>query len=357
MKKLDWYILKKLLVTFIFVAFLLELIICVIDYTEKNDDFIKNEVAGELIWKYYLTFIPFIASLLTPIIVFITTVFVTAKLAAKTEIIAILASGVSFLRMLLPYLIASIIIGSISFYLNAYVIPDANKFRIHFELEYLKSPFFNSDKHIHMKISPDGYIYLYRYDNHRNIGSTVTMERIQEEVLIEKITANQIVYDSINSSWTLNNWQKRIITDSIEILESGSSMDTVLNMSPSDFGNKEDLQETMTMSELNDYIDLQSSRGADDVGIYLIEKYNRYMQPFAVIILMFIGAVMSARKSRQGTGFQIALGFVIAFFYIIMFILAKAIAEAGTMNTIMALWIPNITFSLVGLLLYRTVPR
>lgn len=356
MKKLDWYILKKLLVTFVFVVGLLELIICVIDYTEKNDDFIKNELSSQLIWQYYLSFIPYIASLLTPITVFITTVFVTAKMAAKMEIVAILASGVSFIRMTFPYLIAAVVFGASSFYLNSYVIPDANKFRIEFELEYLKDPFYNTDKHIHFKIGPQSYIYLYRYDVRRDIGSTVTLETIEGTKLKEKITARQIQFDSANR-WTLKRWQKRVVLDDQEILTEGKEMDTTLNLRPSDFGSKERHQETMTLTELNKYIELQKSRGADDVHIYQIEKYVRYMQPFTVLILMAIGVIVAARKSRQGTGFQIALGFVIAFAFIIAFILATAIAEAGSMNTILAIWMPNIIFAGVALLLYKTVPR
>lgn len=356
MKKLDWYILKKLLTTFVFVVALLELVICVIDFTEKNDDFIKNEVSGELIWQYYLSFMPYIASLLTPITVFITTVFVTAKLAAKTEIVAILASGISFKRLMLPYLFGAIMFGVSSFYLNSYIIPDANKFRISFELEYLKDPFYYAGKHVHFKIGEEGYIYLFRYDNRRDIGNVVTLEKIRDQRLIEKINARQIKWDT-SGVWTLRNWQKRTILDNEEIIESGKSLDTLLNLSPSDFASKERHQETMTMTELNDYIVLQQSRGADDVDLYRIEKYIRYMQPFTVLVLMFIGVVVSARKSRQGTGFQIALGFLIAFAFIITFILAKSIAEAGSMNMILAVWIPNILFSCVGLVLYKFVPR
>lgn len=356
MKKLDWYILKKLLVTFVFVVGLLELIICVIDFTEKNDDFIKNDVSSELIWKYYLTFIPYIASLLTPITVFIATVFVTAKLASKTEITAILASGVSFKRMMFPYLIGAIMIGCASFYMHSYVIPNANKFRIGFELEYLKDPFYNTDKHIHFKIAENDYIYLYRYDSRRDQGNTVTLEKIKDNRLLEKITARQINWDT-TGAWELVKWQKRTILDTMEIIESGPKMDTVLNMTPNDFGNKDRYQETMTLHELNAHINLQRSRGADDVHIYLIEKYVRFMQPFTVLILMAIGVIVSARKSRQGTGFQIALGFLIAFLFIIAYILSKAIAEAGTMNTLLAVWLPNIVFSLVAVGLYKFVPR
>lgn len=357
MKKLDWYILKKLLITFVFVVGMLELIICVIDFTEKNDDFIKNEVTGEQIRYYYLTFIPYIASLLTPITVFIATVFVTAKLASKSEIVAILASGISFTRMMFPYLVGGIIIGAASFYLNSYVIPDANKFRIEFELEYLKDPFYNTDKHIHFKIGEEGYVYLYRYDNRRDVGTTVSLEKIKGTELFEKITARQIQWIDSTQIWRLKKWEKRSILDDKEVLDFGEELDTLLNMSPSDFGNKDRHWETMTLTELNRYIELQRSRGADDVPLYQIEKYMRYMQPFSVIILMAIGVIVSARKSRRGTGFQIALGFLIAFLFIITFILAKSIAEAGSMNTILAIWIPNFLFSIVAVLLYKTVPR
>lgn len=357
MKKLDWYILKKLLITFVFVVGMLELIICVIDFTEKNDDFIKNEVTGAQIRAYYLSFMPYIASLLTPITVFITTVLVTAKMAAKTEIIAILASGISFRRLMYPYLLGAVIIGASSFYLNSYIIPEANKFRIDFELEYLEDPFYNTDKHIHFKISETGYVYLYRYDNRRDIGTTVTLERFNDTQLEDKITARQLLWVDSTEHWQLKRWQKRSLTDVNEIIDEGDELDTLLNMRPADFGNKDRHWETMTLGELNDYIKLQKSRGADDVALYEIEKYVRYMQPFTVLILMAIGLIVSARKSRRGTGFQIALGFLIAFMFIIAFILAKSIAEAGSMNTIVAIWVPNMIFSVVSVLLYKTVPR
>ena len=360
MKKLDWYILKKILVTFVFVVGLLELIICVIDFTEKNDDFIKNELSSDLIWQYYLSFIPWIASLLTPITVFIATVFVTAKLASKSEIVAILASGISFRRILFPYFIASILIGSTSFYFNSYVIPDANKFRLDFEMRYLKDPFYNTDKHIHIKIaerdSLEDYIYLYRYDVRRDVGSSITLETMHGTQLVDKITARQISWDT-TGRWKLKRWQKREIREGREFITEGKELDTLLNLSPEDFGNQDRIWETMTMYELNDHIELQKSRGADDVHIFQIEKYVRYMSPFTLIILMAIGVIVSARKSRQGTGFQIALGFVIAFAFIIAFILATAIAEAGSMNTILAIWMPNIIFTGVALFLYKTVPR
>ncbi|WP_258099963.1 LptF/LptG family permease [Marinoscillum pacificum] len=360
MKKLDWYILRQILTTFVFVVFLLVLIICVIDFTEKNDDFIQNNVSRAQIVKYYLTLFPYFATLLTPITAFIAVVFVTAKLASKTEIVAILASGISFRRLLLPYFIGSVLIAAMSFVFMGYVIPDANKFRIGFELNYLKKPFFYSDRNIHLKIADNDYIYIDRYNNQRDIGYTVTLEKIIDEELVDKITAKRIHWDTASNKWSLKNWQRRQILDNEEIITDGGAtkdIDTLLNMSPADFQNKERHHETLTLTELNDYIALQKSRGADDVQFYEIEIYIRYMQPFGVIILCFIGVIVSARKSRRGTGFQIALGFLIAFIFILFFFLARAVAEAGSMDPVIAVWIPNIIFTIVGVLLYNTVPR
>ncbi len=357
MKKLDLYILKKFLGTFVFVVLGLLAIICVIDFTEKNDDFIKNEVSGRNIGLYYLTFIPFIASLITPITTFIASVFVTAKLASKSEIVAMLASGISFRRLLVPYLVGAIMVSAASFYLNSYVIPDTNKFRINFEIAYLGKPFYFSDRNIHFKIGENQYIYMDRYNNRREMGYKVTLERIQDLKLQEKIHAARIEWDTATAKWRLINWQKRTLYDGYETFENGSKMDTLLNLYPKDFDNKERLWETLTMTELDDYIALQQSRGADDVQIYQIEKYIRFMQPFGVLILTFMGVIVSARKSRRGTGFQIALGFLLAFIFIIMFILSRAIAEANTMNPVLAVWIPNLSFSVIAIVMYNTVPR
>lgn len=357
MKLIDQYILKKFLKTFVFVVIILVLVICVIDFTEKNDNYIKYDVSGKLIFRYYLTFIPFVIGLLTPITVFIATVFVTSNMAVRTEIIAILSSGVSFRRMMFPYLIGATFISIASFFLNSYVIPDSNKFRINFELNYLGKPFSNRDKHIHFKVGENRYIYMEKYNVNQDEGRNVTLEEIKDNKLVQKLSANKIKWNEDSAVWTFVDYDIRIFDAMEEQIMKGEELDSVINMSPSDFDNKDRFFETLTMNELEDHITLLTSRGADDVGIYKIEKYIRIMQPFTVLILTFIGIIVSARKSRGGTGFQIALGFLIAFLFIIVFIFSRAIAEAQTMHPILAVWIPNIGFSIVGLIMYFTVPR
>ncbi|MFT4741376.1 MAG: lipopolysaccharide export system permease protein, partial [Marivirga sp.] len=201
------------------------------------------------------------------------------------------------------------------------------------------------------------YAYMESYNNQRDVGYRFTLEKIVNQELKEKLSARRIEWDSVKASWTVKDWELRTLDGMKETVTSGTELDTLLNITPDDFESEKGLQETLTMTELNHYISLLKDRGADNVKVYLIERYIRYMSPFAAIILVFIGVVVSSRKTRGGTGFQIALGFVIAFVFIIFFILSKAIAENSTMNPILAVWIPNIVFSFVGLLLYKLTPR
>ena len=357
LKILDRYILKKFLGTFGFVVLLLVSIVCVIDFTEKNDDFLEHQLGGGEILAYYLDYIPYLASLITPITVFIAVVFVTSKLAGNTEIVAMLSSGVSFPRLLVPYFIGSSLIAIVSFFLNGWVIPNANKDRIAFEQTYIKSPFYYDERNIHIKVAPELYAYMESYNNSNNVGYRFTLEQIQGNQMLQKLSARRIEWDSTQSKWTLKNWTLHQFDGDEETISNGVDLDTTLNISPKDFGSTYWLYETLTLNELDQYIARQRERGANDIPVYLVEKYIRYMSPFTAIILTFIGVVMSAKKSRGGSGFQIALGFLIAFIFIIFFIFARSIAEVNSMNPMLAVWLPNIIFTAVGIFLYYTVRR
>ncbi len=357
MKIIDQYVLKKFLGTFGFVVLLLVSIVSVIDFTEKNDDFIENNLEAGEILLYYLDFIPYVASLITPITVFIAVVFVTSKLAGNTEIIAVLSSGVSFRRFLFPYFLGSCLIAGLSFWLNGWVIPNANKDRIAFEVKYVKSPFYYDESDIHMKVAPQAYAYMESYNNNLDFGYRFTLERIEGNEMVEKLSARRIEWDSTAAKWKLRDWSLHTFEGETETIEEGTEMDTTINIHPKDFGSTYRMYETMTIKELDNHIAKQQERGGNDIPIYRVEKYIRYMSPFTAIILTFIGVIMSARKSRGGSGFQIALGFMIAFVYIIFFIFARSLAEVNTINPMLAVWLPNIVFSLVGIVLYNTVPR
>lgn len=357
MKILDAYIIKKFFSTYIFVVLILLSVVCVIDYSEKSDDFLSVPV-NEIIFDYYVNFLLYVANLVTPIIVFIATVFVTARMASRTEIIAILSGGVSFIRMMSPYLVGGFIIAVTTFLLNAWVIPKANKTKVKFEVAYLVSPFRFNERNIHFKLDSNLYAYMQSYNNLVGTGYQFTLEQINSKQKIEaKLSADIIKWDTTRGMWTLPNYRLHTFDGEKEKIDEGKKLDTLLNLYPKDFESKHLFHETLTLPELDSYITEQLDRGNSNIGLYLVEKYQRYASPFAIIILTIMGVVVSSRKSRQGTSFQIALGFVLSFAFLILVIIFKSVGQSGGLPPYVAVWVPNIIFALITLYLYRKVPK
>ncbi|WP_022824072.1 LptF/LptG family permease [Hymenobacter norwichensis] len=358
MKLLDKYILKKFLTAFFFTVVVLVMVICVIDFTEKNDDFLKHNLGiKQIMLEYYVNLFPYYANLLSPITVFIAVVFVTAQLAARTEIVAILASGVSFKRLLVPYLMGSAILAVVTIALTGWIIPYANKTRVNFERKYTKNPYVYKGRNVHIKIGPNSYAYMESYNNVSNVGYKFALETVEGTLLKRRMTAEAITWDSTKRAWLLSPQLVRIINGPKETLLTLPARDTTLNLYPKDFASTYRLSETLTLPELNRFIKQKIERGASDTQIYLSDKYERYAYPYAMFILTIIGVIMSARKSRAGVGGQIALGFVLAFVFIIFVILSRNFAQVGDLNPMLAAWIPSIVFTCIGLVLYRVVPR
>jgi lipopolysaccharide export system permease protein len=379
LKLIDRYILKRFLVTFFFVVLILLAVITVIDLTEKIDKYNKANLTGLEILGYYLDFIPWIGALLMPITIFIATVYVCSRMAAHTEIIAILSTGVSFRRLLLPYFVGAGIVALLSFALNGWIIPEASKSRLAFELQYLKSKYYFDKRNIHMQVAKDTYMYLQSYNNSSNTGYHFTMEKFEDNHLVEKLTAARIEWDSTKVKWRLRDWKiKRVdaVFDSSKLSRPdgpamtvankapvddpalhGTEKDTSLVINPKEFENDYRKYDGMTMGELDNYISTLKSRGSTGVEAYEVEKQARYASPFSIFILVFMGVIVSARKSRGGTGLQIALGFALSFVFLILFVLFRSLADAGDMPPRLSVWIPNIMFGVISLVMYKTVPR
>jgi len=332
-------------------------IIVVIDITEKIGDFTDKNVPMDRILQYYFDFIPWVTSLISPITVFIATVFVTANMANHTEIVPMLASGISFRRLLVPYFLGALIVALVSFYFYGWVIPNANKSRRAFEIEFIEAKYYFNKNNFHIQISPEKYLYINRYVNNNNTGYTFTLEEMQEHKLVKKISATHIVWVEDSSKWLVRNWLQRELQDDGELITHGDSLLMDLVIHPKDFQSQHRLWETLTNTELDEKIYEISSRGLEGVEIYEVEKYFRWTMPFTAFVLVFIGVIVSSRKSRGGTGLQIALGFIISFIFIIFVITSRGIGEGGIIAPAVAVWIPNIVFSGIGLLMYRYVPR
>jgi lipopolysaccharide export system permease protein len=363
MKLIDKYILKSLLSTFFFVVVILMAVITVIDLTDKMDKFAKAGVTGGQIAGYYVDYIYWIGSFITPITMFIATVYVCARMAGHTEVIAILSSGVSFKRMMVPYFIGSFIVAMASFLLNGWVIPNSNKARLAFEVEYLKGKYYYDKRNIHIQVAPDIYLYLQSYNNSTNIGYHFSLEKFRENKLIEKLTANRIEWDSAKQKWTVRDYKIKKIdavfdrTKSKDLITSGQSMDTALVIHPKEFESDYRKYDGMTLNELNSYIRVLKARGSAGVEAYEVEEWTRYASPFSIFILVFMAVIVSSRKSRGGTGVQIAIGFALSFVFILFVTLFRTFAENGSWPVEISVWIPNIIFAIISLVMYKYVPR
>jgi lipopolysaccharide export system permease protein len=363
-KILDRYILKKILATFVFVVLMLTAVIVMITLTERMDSFTKNNLGSKEIIGYFLDYVPWIMGQLSPITVFIATVFVTSRMAAHTEIVAIMSSGVSFRRMLLPYFISSVLIAVMTFWLNGWIIPQSNRSRVAFELQYFEKKSPNDKRNIHMQVATNVNLYLNSYNNQTNTGFQFSLEKFDSSKLIEKLTADLIQWDTVKNKWRLTRWRLKKVeaifsktASGQNIVSSGTSLDTTLAISPKDFENEERQLDGMTIPELTETIKKRKFRGLTGIELFETEKHIRFAVPFTTFILVFIGVVVSSRKSRGGTGFQVALGFLLAFAFILLFTISRTFAEAGSLPPMVAAWTPNLIFAMISIGLYKYVPR
>ena len=354
MKKFDWYIIKKFLSTFFFTISLILIIVIVFDISEKIDDFLRSNVSlDKIIFDYYLNFIPYFGNLFSPLFIFISVIYFTSKMAGNSEIIAILNSGMSFSRLLRPFIMTAFFLASLSFVLGNFIIPETNKERIDFENKYIKRKQKKRIKNIHMQIQRDQYVYMESYNRSKNIGYKFTLENFENNVLKSKLSANYIEYDTVNNNWKARDYFIRKYQEKNDEIIKGSVIDTVINLSPSDLAKNRNLVETMGMKKLNQYIKQEEIKGTAQIVYHKIEKHKRIANPFSTIILTVIAVAIGSKKIRGGAGIQLSLGLVMSFAYILFMQISTTFATNSNLLPIIAVWIPNIIFTVIAFVLVR----
>lgn len=331
----------------------------IFDTAEKIDDFMEKKAPLKaIIFDYYLNFIPYFSILYSHLFTFIAVVFFTSKLAYRTEIIAILSSGVSYKRLLWPYFIGATIIAVFSYTFTNFVVPNANKVRLEFEERYIRNgPVLFNFKNIHKQISPGIVIYMESYSNTSNQGYRFSIEKYEDNKLVSKFMSEYVIWDSVKQKWTARDYYIRDIQGNKEKITRGNSIDTSLNMYPGDFRRRISFTESMDLFELNDFIEELKLQGAENIDAYMVEKYKRVSLPFSTYILTLIGVCISSRKVRGGTGLHIGIGMGIAFSHIVFMQFSSQFAISGTLDPLIAVWIPNILFAGIGIYLYKKAPK
>ena len=354
-KKIDWYIAKKFILTFFLAMLLIIVIVIIFDLSEKIDNFVKNEAPlKEIVFNYYGNFIPYFINMFSGMFVFITVIFFTSRMASNSEIIAILSCGVSFKRMMVPYIVTAVLIALLSIGLNLFVIPQANSTRLEFEAQYVKRHNNYNLRDIHYQISPGQFVYIESFSRWNNTAYKFTIEDMDGHRLTRKVSAETAVWDTTMDGWHLRKVFTREYTAGLQDrVEYKENVDTVIALKIKDLFNNEKTVETLPARALSDLISTQKMRGDKNVMYAQIEQQRRLAIPFSAIILTIIGVSLSARKRRGGIGWNIGLGIAIAFSYILFLRLSEMFVYTDTLPPVIALWLPNLLYAGIAAFLFK----
>lgn len=360
-KIIDWYIIKKFIGTYIYSIMLIISISIVFDINENLAKFSESHAPlRAIVFDYYLNFIPYFANLFSPLFVFIAVIFFTSKLAGNSEIISMLAAGVSFKRLMRPYMISCVAISILSFFLSAYVIPHGTVIRQNFETIYKNKTKNTSADNVQLQVGAGVIAYIQHYDNNLKKGYGFCLDKFENKKLVSHLTAMEIQYDTISDSknhWKMTNWKVRRLKGLREVITSGIQKDTLIQMEPTDLVYSKGQQETFTSPELRAYISKQIDRGSGNVVQYQVEYHKRIAASFASFILTTIGFSLSSRKRKGGMGLYLGIGLALSFGYIMLQTVSSTFAINADLPPMLAAWIPNIIFAVVAYFCYRNAPN
>ena len=357
-KRLDTYIIRKFIGTYIYSIILIISISIVFDINENLAKFTTNHAPLKaIVFDYYANFVPYFANLFSPLFVFIAVIFFTSKLAGNSEIIAMLACGTGFRRLLRPYLISAALIAALNFYLGSYIIPQGTVIRQNFESLYKNNKKITSAVNVQLQVAPGVIAFMSQYDDMTKTGYGFTLDKFENKKLVSTLSANVIQYDTISDTryhWTAHNYKIRTLTGMREKITSGLKLDTVIMMEPMDLVFSKGQQETLTSPELRRYISKQQERGSQNVVQYEVEYHKRIATSFASFILTIIGASLSSRKRKGGMGMYLGIGLALSFSYILLQTISATFAIQANTPAMLAAWIPNILISMTTYSMHST---
>lgn len=348
---LDRYIIRKFLGTYIFAIILILAITIMFDVNEKLDSFLKAPLKAT-IFDYFVNFLPYFANQFSPLFTFIAVIFFTSKLAGNSEIIAMMASGMSFRRLMRPYMISAAVIAAATYILAAYVIPPANVKRIDYTNTYVKNKRVEYGANIQLQVAKGEIAYMSRYDNKTRRGYKFSLESFKDKKLVSRLTANEIRYDTLHR-WQVRDYMIRTLDGNRETITRGTRLDTIIAMEPRDFLISKNDHETMTTPALSEYISRQKERGVANIKSFEIEYHRRFAMTAAAFILTIIGMSLSSRKVKGGMGINIGIGLVLSFSYILFMTVTSTFAVSGLAPPMLAMWIPNIVYSVIAVIVWR----
>ena len=360
LKILDRYIMRKFLGTYIMAILMIIVVVVIFDYVEKIDDFTTTHAPlKEVLFDYYLNFIPFFINQFSALFTFIACIFFTSKLAYQTEIVAMLSGGMSFRRLMWPYFLAATVITIVSLSLSLWVIPISQRTCVAFEQKYIpRRQRFQYDRHIYRQLEPGTFIYIRGFSKSSQQASFLALERYEDGHITSTLESSEVKFDGETKRWTSQRYITREFDKSgVETFTQHRNLDTLLNLDVLELGRLTELITTMNITELNDFIDQQRSKGSDSIRQLEVERHIRFAYPLGTFILTLIGVSLSSRKVRGGTGLHIGIGITLCFSYIMLNRVFEEFAKGGTMPPMLAVWLPNIIYAIIAVYLYRKAPK
>lgn len=359
LKRLDRYIIVKFLGTYFFAIALIISIAVVFDINENIDDFINNKAPiSAIIFDYYLNFIPYYTNLFSPLFVFIAVIFFTSKLAENSEIIAMFSTGMSFKRLMVPYMISAAIIALVTYVLSTEVIPTGSVTRLKFEQVYKNKKRTDYVRNIQLEVDTGVIAYMERYEDYNKTAYRFSLDKFEDHKLVSHLTARRITYDTTAvHRWIIKDYMIREMKGMRETITRGDRIDSIINMEPQDFLITRGQQETMTSPQLREYIDKQKQRGFANIKVFEVEYYRRIATSFAAFILTVIGLSLSSQKRKGGMGLHLGIGIALSFSYILFQTISSTFAINGNTSPNLAVWIPNILYLFIAIYLYRKAPK
>ena len=359
LKRLDRDIIVKFLGTYFFAIALIISIAVVFDINENIDDFINNKAPiSAIIFDYYLNFIPYYTNLFSPLFVFIAVIFFTSKLAENSEIIAMFSTGMSFKRLMVPYMISATIIALVTYVLSTEVIPTGSVTRLKFEQVYKNKKRTDYVRNIQLEVDTGVIAYMERYEDYNKTAYRFSLDKFEDHKLVSHLTARRITYDTTAvHRWIIKDYMIREMKGMRETITRGDRMDSIINMEPQDFLITRGQQETMTSPQLREYIDKQKQRGFANIKVFEVEYYRRIATSFAAFILTVIGLSLSSQKRKGGMGLHLGIGIALSFSYILFQTISSTFAINGNASPNLAVWIPNILYLFIAIYLYRKAPK
>ena len=358
-KRLDWYIIRKFVVTFFMSLLFLAVLIIIFDISEKIDDFVRKEVPiREIAFDYYLNFVPFFMNQYSPMFVFLTVIFFTSKMTQDSEIVAILSSGISYHRLVRPYILSAALIAVFSLVMGMYILPPANAIRVQFEQKYNPYRKVKMGHDMHYKLENDHFVYFESFSAYNNTAYNFTLEDLSGGRLNSKLTAESAQYDTVSGVWKLRNYFIRDYDEGLnDHIRSGRQLDTVLSMTREDFFRNRYTIQQLNQRELNELIETQTMRGDASVNMSLIEKHNRFSLPVSAFILTIIGLSLCTKKKRGGMGWNLAAGTALGFSYILFMQFSEMFVVTDTLPAQVAVWMPNVLYAIIAVVLYIKAPK